>query len=169
MGFRTPTPLGLSSWDCLGGREGSLGQTWGLTLGPVNVIQAATSLTLSCPELTAPEAGVGSGGLLSPCPRLWTALLQGGNGVGEGEEVSLRLIREDMASSVQTCPQEARPSLGANLRAEGANEENGGGKRGREAGQSGTVAWLALKGRFITDLNSAVPWHRFSQDNITRS
>ena len=92
VGFRTPTPLGLSSWDCLGGREGSLGQTWGLTLGPVNVIQAATSLTLSCPELTAPEAGVGSGGLLSPCPRLWTALLQGGNGVGEGEEVSLRLI-----------------------------------------------------------------------------
>lgn len=89
-------------------------------------------------------------------------------GVG-GEEVSLRVIREDMASSVQTCPQEARPSLGANLRAEGANEENGGGKRGREAGQSGTVAWLALKGRFITDLNSAVPWHRFSQDNITRS
>ena len=32
-----------------------MGQTWGLTLDPVNIIQAATSLTLSCPELTAPH------------------------------------------------------------------------------------------------------------------
>lgn len=59
--------------------------------------------------------------------------------------------------------------LGANLRAEGASEEDGGGKRGRESGQSRTAAWLALKGRCITGLNSAVPWHRFSQDNVTRS
>lgn len=47
---------------------------WGLMLGPVNVIQTATSSTLSCPELMAPEAGVMVWGLLSPCPKLWTAL-----------------------------------------------------------------------------------------------
>lgn len=84
--------------------------------------------------------------------------------MGEGEKVPLSIIRETMASLVQTCPQEARPSLGANLRADGWRW-----KRGREAGQSRTAAWLALKGRFITDLNSAVAWHRCSQDNITRS
>ena len=60
--------LGLSSWNCVGGRKGSLGQMWGLMLGPVNVIQTATSSTLSCPELTAPEAGVGGGGLYPLAP-----------------------------------------------------------------------------------------------------
>ena len=37
----------------------------GAHAGPVNVIQAATSWTLSCPELMAPEAGVGVG---ASCP-----------------------------------------------------------------------------------------------------
>lgn len=52
----------------------------------------------------------------------------------EGERAHLSIIMEPVASLVQTCPQEAGPSLGASLRADWANEEDGGGKRVRQAG-----------------------------------
>ena len=64
-GLQTPTLLGLSSWDCLGRGGRELGADMGAHAGPVNVIQAATSWTSSCPELAAPEAGVGVG---ASCP-----------------------------------------------------------------------------------------------------
>lgn len=106
-----PPSLGRHPGIAWVGRKGSSGQTWGLTLGPVNVIQAATSCTLSCPQLTAPEAGVGVGASRplpqtvdsSPSRRQWS---------GEGEKAPLSVIRETVASLVQTCPQEARCSWG---------------------------------------------------------
>ena len=68
--------------------------------------------------------------------------------MGEGEKVYLGIILEILSSLTQNYPQEAEPSLSANLRADQGNEEDGG---GRGLHKDGTVAWLPLK---------AITWQR---------
>lgn len=163
-----PPSLGCHPGIAWVGREGSSGLTWGLTLGlSMSFKQPRPGL---CPALSSwPQKQGLAWGPHVPLPQTVDSSPSRRKWSGEGGESTPEHNQGDRGLLGPNLPSGGKVFLGANLRAEGASEEDGGRKRGRESGQSGTVAWLALKGRFITDLNSAIPWHRFSQDNVTRS
>lgn len=103
----------------LGGRHG------GLMQGPVDVIQTAVSWTLFCPELTM-QGAVGLGPLVPDPGQLFSQVEMGGRREGS----TLGHSAGGWASLARTHPWEAGPSLGANVRADWANAEDG----DREAG-----------------------------------